>query len=98
MHRNADGGISREFLKSCDMSLREVITSISANLIPECIMSCEATQRMLDLKLALRLPSICTPARCLPRGCRRRPVAGGGALEAGQTSGGGLLLGEEPGC
>ena len=33
------------------MSSMEVITSISEVLIPECIMLCEATQRMLDLKL-----------------------------------------------
>ena len=30
----------------------EIITVISDVLIPECIMLCKATQRMLDLKLA----------------------------------------------
>ena len=42
----------RQFLKSCDTSHREVITSSSDVFIPECIMLCEATQHMLDLKLA----------------------------------------------
>ena len=49
--QNADGGSSSEFLKSCDILHREVITSIFEVFIPECIMICEATQRMLDLKL-----------------------------------------------
>ena len=55
MHRNADGGSSCEFLKPWDMSHREVVTSISDVFIPECIMLCEATQPMLDLKHAYLL-------------------------------------------
>ena len=52
MHRKADGERSPKFLKSRDMSHRKVITSISDVFIPECIMLNEATQCMLDLKLA----------------------------------------------
>ena len=36
---------SRKFLKPCDVLHREVITSISDVLIPECIMLCKARQR-----------------------------------------------------
>ena len=43
---------SHKYLDPCDMSHREVITSISDVFIAECIMLCEATLRMLDLKHA----------------------------------------------
>ena len=58
--------------KARDMSHREVITSNSDDFIPEYIMICKATQRMLDLTQTYFLLQLETPplsiigSLCLP--------------------------------